>query len=441
MGIEIKTPQFPESVADGSIAAWHYKVGDQVQRDSLLVEIETEKIVLEVNALEDGVLTEILKQEGDEVLSEDIIAILEPSSVSVDSKPTPATSKKIESDGAIAPPPTAPVVTPQPVPESQDKRPQVRAQVAKTPSARKMAREHNIAVESIQGSGKGGRIVKEDVALAVALAVASGQERAPRKEQEQRQEHSTGKRAGLEQPFQDNIVGDRVERRVPMTRMRARIAERLVQAQHDAAMLTTFNEVNMRPVMDIRNKYKAEFEQTHDGIRLGFMSFFVRACVESLKRFPLVNATIDGKDILYHNYYDIGVAVSSGRGLVVPVLHNADVMSLAQIEGQIRKYAVAAQNNKLGIEDMTGGTFTISNGGVFGSLMSTPILNPPQTAILGMHKIQDRPIAVAGEVQIMPMMYLALSYDHRLIDGQEAVRFLVSIKDYLEQPMRVFLDL
>jgi 2-oxoglutarate dehydrogenase E2 component (dihydrolipoamide succinyltransferase) len=399
MAIEIKAPQFPESVEEGSIATWHKQVGEAVSRDELIVDIETDKTVLEVVAAEDGVLTEIMKQEGDIVLSQELIG-------------------KIEA-GAVASAPTKQAeATAAPAAESQ-----ADAALAANPAAKKLAEENNIDLASVKGTGKDGRILKEDVQNAMAAPKAAASAAA-----------APAKAAA------PALTGERVEKRVPMTRLRATIAKRLLDAQHNAAMLTTFNEVNMGPLMDLRKQYKDLFEKTHNGTRLGFMGFFVKAAAEALKRFPAVNASIDGNDMVYHGYYDIGVAVSTERGLVVPVLRDCDRMSIAEVEGGIKDYAVAAKDGKLAIEDMTGGTFTITNGGVFGSLLSTPILNPPQTAILGMHKIQERPMAVNGQVVIQPMMYLALSYDHRMIDGKDAVQFLVAIKDMLEDPARMLLD-
>jgi 2-oxoglutarate dehydrogenase E2 component (dihydrolipoamide succinyltransferase) len=420
---EIKAPEFPESIADGEIATWHVQVGDVIRRDQLLVEIETDKVVLEVVAQEDGQITEILKGEGETVLAEEVLARYKAGAVSEKGPSNPAengtpvslaasaststatTSATIESTGAAA----------------------SAAEAIASPAAKKIAEENHLDVTKLVGSGKGGRITKEDVLKAV---------------------EASDKISATVVPTQANLVIEtpisnegRVERRVPMTRLRASVARRLIEAQETAAMLTTFNEVDMTAIMDLRRQYKEAFEKAHDGTRLGFMSFFVRACVEALKRFPAVNASIDGSDIVYHGYQDIGVAVGSPRGLVVPVLRDADSLTLAEVESQIREYGTKAQANKLSIDDMTGGTFTISNGGVYGSLLSTPILNPPQTGILGMHKIQERPMAVNGEVKIRPMMYLALSYDHRLIDGQEAVRFLVTIKDFLEEPARILLDI
>jgi len=399
MAIEIKAPQFPESVEEGSIATWHKQVGEAVSRDELIVDIETDKTVLEVVAAEDGVLTEIMKQEGDIVLSQELIG-------------------KIEA-GAVASAPATPAET-STASAAESK---TDAALAANPAAKKLAEENNVDLASVKGTGKDGRILKEDVQNALAAPKAA----APTA--------SIPLKAAA--PV---LSGERVEKRVPMTRLRATIAKRLLDAQHNAAMLTTFNEVNMGPLMDLRKQYKDLFEKTHNGTRLGFMGFFVKAAAEALKRFPAVNASIDGNDIVYHGYYDIGVAVSTERGLVVPVLRDCDRMSIAEVEGGIKDYAVAAKDGKLAIEDMTGGTFTITNGGVFGSLLSTPILNPPQTAILGMHKIQERPMAVNGQVVIQPMMYLALSYDHRMIDGKDAVQFLVAIKDMLEDPARMLLD-
>ena len=398
MAIEIKAPQFPESVEEGSIATWHKQVGEAVSRDELIVDIETDKTVLEVVAAEDGVLTEVTKQEGDIVLSQELIG-------------------KIEA-GAVASPSDRVAKAPSASADGQ-----TQTALAANPAAKKLAEENHIDLASVTGTGKDGRILKEDVQNAITAPKAT----APTKPAPQK-------------PAVPALTGERVEKRVPMTRLRATIAKRLLDAQHNAAMLTTFNEVNMGPLMDLRKQYKDLFEKTHNGTRLGFMGFFVKAAAEALKRFPAVNASIDGNDIVYHGYYDVGVAVSTERGLVVPVLRDCDKMSIAEVEAGIKNYAVAAKDGKLAIEDMTGGTFTITNGGVFGSLLSTPILNPPQTAILGMHKIQERPMAVNGQVVIQPMMYLALSYDHRMIDGKDAVQFLVAIKDMLEDPARMLLD-
>ena len=420
---EIKAPEFPESIADGEIATWHVQVGDVIRRDQLLVEIETDKVVLEVVAQEDGQITEILKGEGETVLAEEVLARYKAGAVSEKGPSNPAENDTSASLAASASTSTA---TTSATIESTGAAASAAEAIA-SPAAKKIAEENHLDVTKLVGSGKGGRITKEDVLKAV---------------------EASDKISATVVPTQANLVIEtpisnegRVERRVPMTRLRASVARRLIEAQETAAMLTTFNEVDMTAIMDLRRQYKEAFEKAHDGTRLGFMSFFVRACVEALKRFPAVNASIDGSDIVYHGYQDIGVAVGSPRGLVVPVLRDADSLTLAEVENQIREYGTKAQANKLSIDDMTGGTFTISNGGVYGSLLSTPILNPPQTGILGMHKIQERPMAVNGEVKIRPMMYLALSYDHRLIDGQEAVRFLVTIKDFLEEPARILLDI
>ena len=418
MSTEIKAPQFPESVADGTVATWHKAVGEAVSRDELLVDIETDKVVLEVVAPADGVLTAIHKDVGETVLSEEVLGIFEAGAAA--SAAAPAAAEP------AAPAPTAGTAEEPSAPAGPGG--------AASPAARKAASELGVELAQVRGSGRDGRITKEDVEKAAAMpapapaAAAPAAPAAPASETLQRL------------PGVGQVEGERPERRVPMTRLRASIARRLVEAQQTAAMLTTFNEVNMQPIMDLRARYKDEFEKAHNGTRLGFMSFFVRAATEALKRFPAVNGSIDGNDIVYHGYYDVGVAVGTDRGLVVPIIRDADGLSLAQIEESIRDYGLKARDGKLALEDMAGGTFTISNGGVFGSLMSTPILNPPQTAILGMHKIQDRPMAVNGQVVIQPMMYLALSYDHRLIDGSEAVRFLVTIKDLLEEPARMLLE-
>ena len=403
MATEIKAPVVPESVADGTIATWHKQPGVAVSRDEVICDIETDKVVLEVVAPADGSISAIIKNEGDTVLSAEVIATFEEGAVSGAAQTQAVQSEeKVEQAAAQTEAGNAPVVE--------------RAQVAdQAPAVRKALTETGIAASDVDGTGRGGRITKEDVANHQAKPAASVT------------------------PL-SVAVGERVEKRVPMTRLRKRVAERLLAATQSTAMLTTFNEVNMKPIMEMRAQYKDAFEKRH-GARLGFMSFFVKAATEALKRYPAVNASIDGDDIVYHGYYDIGVAVSSERGLVVPVLRDTDRMNYAEVENGIRAYAGKARDGKLGIEDMTGGTFTITNGGTFGSLLSTPILNTPQTAILGMHKIQDRPMAVNGQVEILPMMYLALSYDHRLIDGKEAVGFLVAIKELLEEPARLILDL
>lgn len=400
MSIEIKAPTFPESVADGTIATWHKKPGEAVARDELIVDIETDKVVLEVVAPADGSIAEILKGEGDTVLSNEVIA------------------RFVE--GAVAAAPAAPKAEGKTAPAAT-------AEKLVNPAARKMADEKNVNTAAVAGTGKDGRVLKEDVANHLKSApVAAPAVTAPA---------VAAPVAAL------NAVGERIEKRVPMTRLRKRIAERLLEASNTTAMLTTFNEVNMAPVMALRSKYKDQFEKVHNGTRLGFMGFFVKAAAEALRRFPAVNASIDNNDIVYHGYQDIGVAVSTDKGLVVPVLRNAENMSLAGIENTIRDFGARARDGKLGIEEMSGGTFTITNGGTFGSLLSTPILNLPQSAILGMHKIQERPMAVNGKVEILPMMYLALSYDHRLLDGKDAVQFLVTIKDLLEDPARLLLEI
>ena len=412
MAIEIKAPAFPESVADGEVAVWHKAEGDAVARDELLVEIETDKVVMEVVAPESGVLTSIVAVEGETIESEALLAVLEAGEVA-----QPAASSQPSSKS------NAPEAS-----ESNDG--------AMGPAARAMVDEHGLDPSAIQGSGKGGRVTKEDVTkhLKNTSSSSSAQtQSAP----------VTSNVTPKASPSADAYTpsSERVEKRVPMTRMRSRIAERLLEASQQTAMLTTFNEVNMAPLMKLRSQYKESFEKAHNGTRLGFMGFFVKACCEALKRYPAVNASIDGNDVVYHGYQDIGVAVSTNDGLVVPVLRDADFMSIADVEAAIRALGLKAQDKKLTIEEMTGGTFTVSNGGVFGSLLSTPILNPPQTGILGMHTIQERPVAVNGEVVIQPMMYLALSYDHRLIDGKTAVQFLVTVKGFIEDPARILLQL
>ncbi|WP_336988517.1 2-oxoglutarate dehydrogenase complex dihydrolipoyllysine-residue succinyltransferase [Aeromonas hydrophila] len=394
MTIEIKVPDLPESVADATIATWHKKPGDLVARDEVLVDIETDKVVLEVPAPEAGVLGDILQSEGATVLSRQLIAMLKPAPVAGEEtkeKPVEAVADDA-ADGL-------------------------------SPSVRRLVAEHDIDVAKLSGTGKGGRVTKEDVEAFIkggnkptAAPVAAAAPAAP-----------------------VALLAGRTEKRVPMTRLRKRIAERLLEAKNTTAMLTTFNEINMAPIMKLRKQYGEIFEKKH-GIKLGFMSFYVKAVVESLKRYPEVNAALDGDDIVYHNYFDVSIAVSTPRGLVTPVLRDCDNMSLADIEKAIKDLAGKGRDGKLTVDELTGGNFTITNGGVFGSLMSTPIINPPQSAILGMHKIQDRPMAVDGKVEILPMMYLALSYDHRIIDGRESVGFLVSIKELLEDPTRLLLD-
>lgn len=394
MSVEIKVPVLPESVADATIAAWHKKVGDAVSEGDNLVDLETDKVVLEVPAPADGVIESIIETEGAVVTANQVLATLkegavaESATTATSEQAAPAEEAKVTSDSAT----------------SSDEL---------SPAVRRLVAEQNIDVSQVKGTGKGGRILKQDVEA--FLSHGANQTAAP------------------------IAASGRVEERVPMSRMRARIAERLVQVQEETAMLTTFNEVNMQPIMDLRAQYKESFEKRHE-VKLGFMSFFTKAVVEALRRFPDVNASIDGQEIIYHGYQDIGIAVSSDRGLVVPVLRDAQLMSFADIEKNIRMMSGKARDGKLTLEEMTGGTFTITNGGVFGSLMSTPIINAPQSAILGMHAIKERPMAVNGEVKILPMMYLALSYDHRIIDGKDSVQFLVTVKDLLEDPARLLLE-
>jgi 2-oxoglutarate dehydrogenase E2 component (dihydrolipoamide succinyltransferase) len=401
MTVDIKVPVLPESVADATIAAWHKQPGETVERDENLVDIETDKVVLEVVAPADGVLEEILHQEGDTVNAEQVIAKFKAGASPKSATTNESTTTKESTTEAKVSPETS---------NDND---------SLSPAVRRIIAEHSLNPESIPASGKGGRLTREDVQAFL--------DKAPN--------------AALTAPVVETpAAGERTEKRVPMTRLRARIAERLVQSQQVSATLTTFNELNMKPVMDLRKKYKDQFEKTK-GVRLGFMSFFIKAAVEALKRYPAVNASIDGDDIVYHGYYDIGVAVSSPRGLVVPVIRDCDLLSMAEIEQTIRDLGAKAQANKLTVEDLTGGTFTVTNGGVFGSLMSTPIINPPQSGILGMHGTNERPMAVDGEVVILPMMYLAFSYDHRMVDGKESVGFLKTIKELLEDPARILLEI
>lgn len=408
MTTEIKVPVLPESIADAEVVAWHKKAGDSVKRDENLVDIETDKVVLEVPSPCDGVLKEITEKQGAVVIAEQLLGYVEGNVVSQSSE-----NEKITE--------TRPDVI------------EMGQNVLMNPAAKKLMQEHGLDAHDVTGSGKGGRIMKEDV-LKVVNAKSGNVTTV--KEKAAVVKEQVSKQADVSQPIVD--AHGRMEKRVPMTRLRARIAERLLDAQHNAAILTTFNEVNMQPVMELRARYKEQFEKEHD-VRLGFMSFFVKAAIEALKQFPSVNASIDGNDVVYHGYFDIGVAVSSPRGLVVPVVRDADQLNLAQIEKTIRELGQKAQQNALSLEEITGGTFTISNGGVFGSLLSTPILNPPQSGILGMHTIQERPIAEEGEVVIRPMMYLAHSYDHRIVDGKEAVQFLLTIKEMLEDPARMLI--
>lgn len=417
MSIEVKVPMLPESVADATVVTWHKQPGEAVKRDENLVDIETDKVVLEVPAPQDGVLREILKRDGAQVVAEEVLAILEAGAAAAAGEGAPAPAA-VESAGAGT------------AAAEQGAAPAAAAGVG--PAVRRLLEEHGLDATAIPVSGD--RLTKGDVLAYLESRQAEAAEAA-------------APTPAAEEPAQPAApvpatepMGVRAERRVPMTRIRQRIAERLVEAQHTAAILTTFNEVDLKGVMDLRARYKDRFEKAH-GVRLGFMSFFVKACVEALKRFPEVNASIDGTDIVYHGYYDVGIAVASPRGLVVPILRDVDQMSLADIEKAIAAYGEKAKKGALSMEELTGGTFTLSNGGVFGSMLSTPILNPPQSAILGMHKTQERPVVVDGEIVIRPMMYLALSYDHRIIDGREAVQFLVTIKEALEDPARMLLQL
>lgn len=418
---EIKAPVFPESVADGTLVEWHVTEGQEVSRDDLLAEIETDKVVLEVVAPDNGVVTKIVKQVDDTILSDELIAEFEAgaSGSSAGGSSDSADEPAVDPDQPAAPvQPKQATDGGEPV-QATDKKDEADHK-DQSPAVRKAAKESGVDPKNVEGSGRGGRVTKTDMANPTLKADSSIKSDSGR-------------------PVAES-TGERTEKRVPMTRLRKTVANRLLAASQETAMLTTFNEVNMKPLMDMRAKYKEQFEKRH-GVRLGFMSLFIKAATEALKRFPAVNASLDGDDIVYHGYYDIGVAVSSDRGLVVPVLRDTDRMSMSDVEAKIREFGSKAQQGKLGLDDMTGGTFTISNGGVFGSLMSTPILNPPQTAILGMHAINDRPMAVDGKVEILPMMYLALSYDHRMIDGKEAVQFLVTIKELVEDPTMLLLDL
>ena len=402
MKIEVKVPQLSESVSEASLLTWNKQVGEAVTEGESLIDVETDKVVLELPAVKSGVLTKILKQNGEKVTSGEVIAMLD-----TDAKPsvaaaTPAPAAK-EPTAATKAPTAAQAAT-------------ATASAAVMPAAKKIAAEKNIDTASVSGSGRGGRVIKEDV---VGMS-----------------EQSAVVEAKIPMPQ----AGGRIEQRVPMTRIRQRIAERLLQSQQNAAILTTFNEVNMQPVIELRNRYKDAFEKKH-GVKLGFTSFFVKAAVLALQKFPVVNASIDGTDVVYHGYFDIGVAIGSERGLVVPIIRDADKLSLADIEKQIADFAARGKDGKLTMEELTGGTFSITNGGIFGSMLSTPIINPPQSAILGIHATKDRPVAENGQVVIRPMNYLAVSYDHRIIDGREAVQFLMTIKEALEFPGRVMLDL
>ena len=411
MSIEIKVPALPESVTDATLVAWHKKAGDRVSRDENLVDLETDKVVLEVPAPADGVLQEIKVEDGATVTAGDVLAVLAEGEGAADAGQDEQDSEETEEAAAVE------------KPQPDQGRP---AKAGKTsPAVRRLLEEHDLEAAMVTGSGKDGRITKADV-----MNFLKGDERG---------EVTPGDHAPTVD-VEEAVVGlEREEQRVPMTRLRARIAERMVDAQHTAAMLTTFNEVDLTEVMALRSRYKDSFEKKH-GVRLGFMSFFAKAAVEGLKKFPVVNASVEDNDIVYHNYYDIGIAVSSQRGLMVPVLRDVDQMSFARFEEELSAMAKKAQDGTIGMDDLTGGTFTITNGGIFGSMMSTPILNPPQSAILGMHNIQQRPMVIDGEIRVRPMMYLAVTYDHRIIDGREAVQFLVTIKEQLEDPGRLLLQ-
>jgi len=414
MRIEVKVPQLPESVAEATLVNWHKKAGEAVKRDENLIDIETDKVVLELPAPGDGVLVEITRPDGSTVTSNDVIAVID-----TDGKADGVAAQK---PAAAAAPAAAPAAA------------KPAAAATALPAARKMIADQGVDAASVAGTGRGGRITKGDVADAVA---ARAQPAAPAA-QPAAAKPPAPKPAPT--PPTGASLGARPEQRVPMSRLRARIAERLVQSQSTAAILTTFNEVNMQPVIDLRNRYKDRFEKEH-GVKLGFMGFFVKAAVHALKKYPLVNASIDGADIVYHGYYDIGIAVGSPRGLVVPIIRDADQLSIADIEKVIADFGKRAQEGKLTVEELTGGTYTISNGGVFGSMLSTPIINPPQSAILGVHATRDRPVVENGQVVVRPINYLAQSYDHRIIDGREAVLSLVAIKEALEDPARLLLDL
>jgi len=411
MSIEIKVPALPESVADATVVTWHKKPGDSVSRDELLVEVETDKVVLEVPAPADGVMGNILQDEGAVVTAADVLG-----TISEGKAAESAEQEKTESKAEAEPAKTKPV---------SDSEPQT------SPAVRKLLAENNLEAKQISGTGKNGRILKEDVlAYLDSSAGKSTPEEEPKKQAAQ---------AATPTPAVEVSSGDRPQKRVPMTRIRARISQRLLEATQTTAMLTTFNEVDMKPFIDFRNQYKDSFLKQH-GIKLGFMSIFVKAAAEALRRFPDINASIDGNDVVYHGFCDIGVAVSTDDGLVVPILRDAEHMSIADVEKNVASYAEKARSKKLSLEEMTGGTFTITNGGVFGSMMSTPILNPPQSAILGMHATQERAVVVNGEIVIRPMMYIALSYDHRIVDGKGAVSFLKTIKEFVEDPARMLFD-
>ncbi|ATM96679.1 dihydrolipoamide succinyltransferase [Yersinia frederiksenii] len=403
--VDINVPDLPESVADGSVATWHKKPGDSVKRDEVLVEIETDKVILEVPASQDGILDAILEDEGATVVSRQVLGRIRPS----DSSGLPTEEKSQSTESTPAQRQTASLEE-----ETND---------TLSPAIRRLIAEHSLDAAAIKGSGVGGRLTREDIESHLA----------------NRKSAPAAAEAKVEAAAPVAPIAGRSEKRVPMTRLRKRVAERLLEAKNSTAMLTTFNEINMKPIMDLRKQYGEAFEKRH-GVRLGFMSFYIKAVVEALKRYPEVNASLDGEDVVYHNYFDVSIAVSTPRGLVTPVLRDVDTMGMADIEKKIKELAVKGRDGKLKVEELTGGNFTITNGGVFGSLMSTPIINPPQSAILGMHAIKDRPMAVDGQVVILPMMYLALSYDHRLIDGRESVGYLVTVKEMLEDPARLLLD-
>ncbi|MDA8259637.1 MAG: 2-oxoglutarate dehydrogenase complex dihydrolipoyllysine-residue succinyltransferase [Betaproteobacteria bacterium] len=410
MIIEVKVPQLSESVAEATLSAWHVKEGDAVTRDQNLIDIETDKVVLELPAPDSGVIVKIIKGNGETVVAGEVIAQLD-----------------TEGKAAVAAPAAKPAAAPAAAPAPA-------AAATAMPSARKIMDEKGISAADVQGSGRGGRILKEDVSGGAKAAAPAPAAVSPAP--------TVAAKPALPQPnvvSADAIIADRPEQRVPMSRLRARVAERLVQSQSTNAILTTFNEVNMAPVMEMRKKYQERFEKEH-GVKLGFMSFFVKAAVAALKKYPVINASVDGNDIVYHGYFDIGIAVGSPRGLVVPILRDADQMSLAQIEKKIAEFGSKARDGKLSIEDLTGGTFSISNGGTFGSMLSTPIINPPQSAILGVHATKDRAVVENGQIVIRPINYLAMSYDHRIIDGREAVLGLVTMKEALEDPARLLLD-
>ena len=428
MRIEVKVPQLPESVEDATVMAWHKQPGEAIERADNLLDLETDKVVLEVPAPGPGVLAEVLVKQGDVVKAGDVVAILtEGSGEGAAAPAAPAPADK------TAPAATAPTEAPQ----SASPTPETDAEQALSPAVRRLVVENNLDAKAIPASGRDGRLTKEDVLAFMAQGKPSAP--APAASPAPATGTATPPAASAREPAAEPGDRGRLEQRVAMTRLRARVAERLVQAQQTAAILTTFNEVDLSAVNELRRHYRDSFEKAH-GVRLGFMSFFIKACVEALKRFPVINASVDGNDIVYHGYFDIGIAVASPRGLVVPIVRDADQLGFAELEKQVQGYGEKARDGGLSIEDLTGGTFSITNGGVFGSLLSTPILNPPQSAILGMHKIQERPVVVDGQIVVRPMMYLALSYDHRLIDGREAVQFLVAVKDLLEDPARLLLQ-